>query len=116
LIAFERADGRLIGFVEETLELGEEIAIPASALAQAWRGGSRAARLVRLMTGSDIDPLDEVRARQVGERLGVRGRTDVVDAHVVCCAIERNAALVTSDPDDLEALADPSENLVLVSV
>ena len=26
------------------------------------------------------------------------------------------AALLTSDPDDMEALADPAENLVLVSV
>jgi hypothetical protein len=98
------------------IEEGEEILIPSSALAQVWRGGPRSARLVRLIAGCQSDSLDEARAREVGERLGSRGRSDIVDAHVVCCAVDRGADLVTSDPDDMKALAEPTERLVLISV
>ena len=49
------------------------------------------------------DPLDEARAKEVGERLGDRDKADVADAHVVCCAIEREAELLTTDRDDIES-------------
>ncbi len=38
LIAFERAGARTAGFLDEAIEGGEEIVIPASVLAQVWRG------------------------------------------------------------------------------
>jgi predicted nucleic acid-binding protein len=116
LIAFERAEKRIAAFVEEAMELGEEITIPATVLAQAWRGGPRAARLSRLIGGSQSDSLNELRAKEVGERLGNRDAADIADAHVVCCALERNAALITTDPDDMNALAEPDEDLTVVSV
>jgi hypothetical protein len=116
LIAFERFEERIETFLEEVLEGDDEIVIPASALAQVWRGGPRSARLARLMAGSLGDPLDEARAKEVGERLGDRDRADVADAHVVCCALDRVAIAITSDPDDIEALAEPAEKLILVSV
>ncbi len=115
LIAFERFEDQIDAFLEEAIKVGEEIVIPASAFAQVWRG-PRSARLARLMAGSKSDALDEVRAKQVGERLGRRDKADVADAHVVCCALERDAELITSDPDDMEALIEAGENLVLVSV
>ena len=102
--------------LDEGIEEGEEIVIPTSALAQAWRGGPRSARLARLMSGSTSDALDETRAREVGERLGRRGKVDIADAHAVCCALERDAELVTLDPDDMEALVDLGGELTLVSV
>lgn len=97
-------------------ELGIRLLIPASALAQAWRGGPRSARLARLIAGCDIDSLDEPRAKEVGVRLGVRGDSDVADAHAVCCAVERRAPIATSDPGDIEALAEPGESLTLIPV
>lgn len=115
LIAFERAERRVAAFLEAVIEDEKEIVIPASALAQVWRGGPRSARLARLIAGSQSDPLDEVRAKEVGERLGSHGKADVADAHVVCCALERDAELLTSDRYDIEALVGPTENLVLVS-
>lgn len=90
--------------------------MPTSALAQAWRGGPRSARLARLVDHSEVDPLDEFRAKQIGERIGSRGTSDVTDAHVFCCAIEYQAALVTSDPGDMEALAAPDESLLLIAI
>jgi hypothetical protein len=116
LIAFERAERRVAGFIEEAMELGKEITIPASALAQVWRGGPRAARLAHLIDGSESDPLDESRAKEVGERLGSRDKADIAAAHVICCALDHDAAVITSDRDDIEALAEPKEHLTLVSI
>jgi hypothetical protein len=99
-----------------TREYGFEVQIPSSALAQVWRGGSRSAVLARLVDASRVDSLDERRAKQIGERLGARERTDVVDCHVVCCALEWGAMVATSDGDDIRILADPDESLALIAV
>jgi predicted nucleic acid-binding protein len=72
--------------------------------------------LARLVEASEIDPLDEERAKAVGVRLGRRDASDVADAHVVCCASEQRAAVVTSDSEDIRALAEPGESLTLVSI
>lgn len=72
-------------------------------------GWAKAARLAKLLEVAEVDALDEGRAREVGVRLGVRGGRDVVDAHVVCCAVEREAVIVTSDRKDMEALIGPDE-------
>jgi predicted nucleic acid-binding protein len=101
---------------EEVIEEGEEILVPASVLAQVWRGGPRSARIARLMAGTISDALDEARAKEVGERLGNRDKADIADAHVVCCAIECDADLLTADRDDIEALTEPGERLTVVSL
>lgn len=116
LIAFERGDQRVRALSEQSDAFGISIAIPASALAQVWRAGPRSASLARLMSSSTSDSLDEPRAKEVGERLGRRDRADIADAHVVCCALGHDAAIVTSDSDDMEALAAPGERLTFVSI
>lgn len=116
LIGFERGSKIVSALLEEAEECGDEVVIPASVLAQAWRGGPRAARLARLVDGAEIDALDERRAKEVGGRLGSRGGRDLVDAHAVCCAVEREAAILTSDPDDTEALIEPGEEIELIRV
>jgi hypothetical protein len=65
---------------------------------------------------AEIDALDEARAKEVGARIGARETTDVADAHVFCCALERRAVLITSDPSDMEALARPGERLELIAI
>jgi predicted nucleic acid-binding protein len=116
LIGVERGSGVVSALLEDAEEAGDEVVIPASVLAQAWRGGAKAARLARLVNASEIDDLSESRAKEVGGRLGTRGGRDVVDAHVVCCAVEREAAILTSDPDDAEALTEPGEDVELIRV
>lgn len=116
MIAIERNDDRLRATLESAALLGSEVIVPTSALAQAWRGGRRSARLARWIKGGEIDPLDQRRARQIGERIGARGTSDVTDAHVLCCALEYRAALVTSDPDDMEALVAPDESLLMIAI
>jgi len=116
LIAFERADETVAALIEGAAKLQATVVIPASALAQAWRGGPRSARLAHLLAHTASEPLDESRAKEVGERLGRRAGTDIADAHVVCCALDQGAIVFTSDRGDIEALAEPNEHLTLIAI
>lgn len=116
LIAFERGREAVAVIVAQAEALDMELVIPATALAQAWRGGPRSASLAMLIDGANVEPLDERRAKQVGERLGQRGTTDVADAHVVCTALDRDASILTSDPDDIAGLTQADETLEIVPV
>lgn len=116
LIDVERGSKTVIALAKQAHRLGGDTVIPASALAQVWRGGPKAARLARLVAGSDIDTLGEDRAKEIGARLGAHGARDVTDAHVACCAIERRAVIATSDRRDIEALVAPDEPVRLIAV
>jgi predicted nucleic acid-binding protein len=117
LIAFEREEEDMVAIIDQAASIEASVLIPASALAQAWRGGGpRSARLARLIAGTESDALDEARAKEVGERLGNRDKADVADAHVVCCAIDHDAILVTSDPEDIKTLTGPPERLTVVPI
>lgn len=116
MIGLERGSEMMVAIADEAGKLGGETVIPASVLSQVWRGGQHSARLSRLIKGSEIDALDESRAKEVGTRLGARRATDVADAHVVCCAVERNAIVATSDQADIGALVDVDEVVRLLPV
>lgn len=107
LIALDRNDRRVIVLIARATERGMRITIPATALAQAMRNPARQARLSRLIrqAGTDLMPLDGPDATAVGLLLARTGTADVVDAHVVICAQRAGQAVVTSDPDDLRAIA-----------
>jgi hypothetical protein len=106
LIALESRDRRAAGYIQRAREIGAPIFIPAGVVAQAWRNGSRQARLAALLGSPDVtvDPLDSERARATGEFCGRRRASDVVDASVVLAAREHRGFVVTSDPDDLARL------------
>jgi predicted nucleic acid-binding protein len=91
------------------------LAVPGGAVAQAWRGGPRQARLARLLADPDVDvpPLDELAARAVGLLCGRSGHADVVDVHIALHARANGHLVVTSDPDDIHAV-DPG--LAIVNV
>jgi PIN domain-containing protein len=109
LIGLERGSEMMLALAEYAEKRGDGPVIPASVLAQVWRGGPKAARLAKLLEVAEVDSLDEDRGREIGARLGARESSDVVDAHVVCCAIEREAVVLTSDRSDIEALTGPEE-------
>jgi hypothetical protein len=92
------------------------VVLPASVLAQVWRGGPRAAPLAQFLEAGEVDSLEEGRAKEIGLRLGDRETSDVTDAHVVCCATEFKAIIATSDPRDIQALVRPGERLTLIPV
>jgi hypothetical protein len=78
--------------------------VPAGVLGQAWRGGPQA-QLSRLLRGCRIEDLDEDRSRKAGAACARATLSDVVDASVVVGATARGDLVVTSDPDDMLALA-----------
>jgi hypothetical protein len=57
--------------------------------------------LARLLRGCDQIEFTPQHARDEGVLLAGSVTHDIVDAAVVLTAVERNAAVVTSDPDDL---------------
>ena len=91
------------------------ITIPATALAQAIRNPARQSRLSRLIrqAGTDLIPLNGPDATAVGLLLARTATADIVDAHVVICALRAGQAVVTSDADDLRRIA-PELQLVVV--
>ena len=116
LIAVGRFERSLWAILAEGRERGTDTFVPSTALAQAWRGGPRSAPIARLLEACAVERLDEDRAKEVGIRLGVRGASDVPDAHVVCCAAAREAVVVTSDPDDIAALNEPGAEVPLIEI
>jgi predicted nucleic acid-binding protein len=113
LIAIDRGDPRLQALLDEAAASGADIAVPAGAVAQAWRGSARQARLSRFLRLRMVTtvPLDEPEARAAGALCGRAGTADVIDASLVICARARNHAVVTGDARDIAAL-DPSLTLI----
>ena len=113
LIAFERADRRVIAIIARALHHHDTIAVPVGVVGQVWRDGRRQARLARLLASKpvEIEPLDDEGARAAGQLCGARGTYDVIDATVARCARRRGAAVVTSDRDDIQHL-DPTLRII----
>ena len=113
LIAIERGDRRLQALLDEAHAVGTVIAVPAGVVAQAWRGGTRQARLARFLRLAMVMvvALDEPEARAAGVLCSQTATADLVDASVVICARARGHAVISSDPDDLAAL-DPALRIV----
>ena len=109
LIAIERGDPRLQALLDEAHAADADLAVPAGVVAQAWRDGTRQARLARFLGLATVTvvPLAEPEARAAGALCGRVGTADIVDASVVICARDRRHAVISSDPDDLAAL-DPT--------
>jgi hypothetical protein len=105
LIAADRAERRTWARHRALLALREVPTVPAPVVAQSWRGGGRQALLARLLAGCDVEALDDGQARAVGSLAARAATTDIVDACVVEGAIRRRDLVVSSDPDDLQAIA-----------
>ena len=106
LLALERGDSRVRALLRRALEADLPLSVPAGVVAQAWRGGPRQARVARLLADPSVHvaPLDDMTARAVGLLCGRSGHRDVVDVHVVLLAEEQGHTVVTSDPEDLNAV------------
>jgi len=87
------------------LALREVPTVPAPVVAQSWRGGGRQALLARLLAGCYVEALDDGQARSVGTLAARAATSDIVDACVVEGALRRHDIVVSSDEDDLQAIA-----------
>lgn len=109
LMAAERDRSRFWLMHERAMERGAEPIVPATVLAQVRR--SPAGRgLARLLEGCRVAGLDRESAELVGDLLGMAGRNDVVDAHVVVCCLLFGGTCVTSDDGDIRHLAEAARS------
>jgi predicted nucleic acid-binding protein len=113
LMALERNDRRVVALLARAQELGGEVIVPATALAQVVSVPARQGPLMRLLRQprTTAVALGRADASFVGQLLAATGTADLADAHVVVCARRAGHAVVTSDPDDLQRL-DPDLPLI----
>jgi hypothetical protein len=106
LVAAERNSRRM--WALHAGYLAEDVipVVPAPVLAEAWRGGSRQASLVRFLRMCDVEPMSEELARQVGVLAGASGHDDIVDVAVTEGAIRRGDAVVTSNVTHIRKVAE----------
>jgi predicted nucleic acid-binding protein len=113
LIALEAGNRRMAVLIEEAIAGNATLAIPAGALAQAWPGGERQARLARLLRSSVITvvPLAQGTAMRIAARCAATGTSDVIDVSVALCARDHGHPVITTDPGRLRAI-DPMLSLL----
>jgi len=103
LIGWERADRAVTTLVAGARRKKVTLTIPAGCGAQTWRDPRRQARLAALVRDPNVDvvAMNVVEAQKVGLLLADTGTSDITDAHGAVCALRLEAAVVTSDPEDI---------------
>lgn len=103
LVAIDKRD-RTVGAMLRVLQRdGVPLTTSGGVVAQVWRDGSRQANLARILSGVDVDALDGVTARRVGDLLRRNRSDDLVDAHVALL-VQPESQVLTSDEPDIKAL------------
>jgi hypothetical protein len=106
IIASERNDPMMAAIVKAARKNRIPILVPATVVAETWRGPSTHTRSAHLFGSIDGFPdLNEQGARQVGALLAFSNTAAIVDGNVVAIAIAlRPATIVTSDVHEIEHL------------
>ena len=99
LIAVDKRDRKIGAMLRVLQRDGVPVVSSAGALAQVWRDGRRQANLARVVSGVDIDGLDEASAKKVGELLRANRSDDLVDAHVALLVQPADQVLTSDEPD-----------------
>jgi hypothetical protein len=105
LVAIDRDDRDVHKKIRDAQRLGLPVRTNPMVLAQAWRNGSRQARLVRVLRGVQVVPITREDGERAGELLGAARTDDPIDATVVLLA-RAGDQILTSDLGDLRALAE----------
>ena len=113
LIALEGNDRALWRRVKRAATSGSTVATHGGVVAQVWRGGARQARLAMALRAVVTVPLDEGLGRRAGVLLSRSGLIDAIDAALVALC-DHDDEILTSDPDDLHALAQAARLRVSV--
>lgn len=104
LIAIDNRRADVVRRHESRLARGHHIMVPAPVAAQVVRAPQRQARLMVTLRGCQIVPFEKRHIAEVGVLLARSGTSDVVDGFVAVAAAEADAAVVTSDADDIRLL------------
>jgi predicted nucleic acid-binding protein len=99
------------GWVKAVRDRRGNVVTAASTLAEVLRGGSRDARLHRVLGRITVIPIDTQQGRAAGEllgRTGLSGHRCALDALLAVVALDqpRPVVLLTSDPRDLARLTE----------
>lgn len=91
--------------------------VPTVVLAESTAGTARTdANINRLLKSCEVDPVvAEAKARRAGQLRARARRGSAIDALVVALA-EPGSTVMTSDPDDLGALAAHADQVVIEAV
>lgn len=116
-IATERGSRDVAALVKRERLAGRAPVTNGAVVAQVWRGGrGRQALVARLLAGTDVVPVGDRIGRRAGMLLAASEGSDAVDAAVMALAADGDDIL-TSDPDDLRALAEAADvHIDLISV
>jgi hypothetical protein len=114
LVAVDRGDRAMAARLRVAERAGLELRSNGAVVAQVWRDpAGRQVELARLLRSVDVKAVDRRVGQDAGILAGRAGRGDAVDATVVAIA-DRGDRILTSDPDDMEALVSASGRAILV--
>jgi predicted nucleic acid-binding protein len=114
LIGLDRGLASVRGYILLADRDKAALSTSSAVVAQVWRGGGRQARLARFL-GSDLVTevaLDTEAGRRIGVLAAAVGSKDVVDGHVALIALDRDAVVLTSDPEDIARWGVPEARIV----
>jgi hypothetical protein len=103
LISVDRGEKSAHTFLTAAVRSGTALHTTHPVVSQVWRGGPRQARLSAFLKGVTVHAFDD--GRPVGRLLARAATSDVVDAHLVICAVRLGHDILTGDPGDLGPLA-----------
>ena len=110
LIGVDRNDHFVLWQLRAAQEDGLELRTNPMVLAQVWRDHrGRQANLARLLQAVKVLPIHDEDGREAGALLAQAGTADPIDATVVLLA-DPGDRILTSDPDDLTALAEAAKS------
>lgn len=104
LVAAEASDERMWAIHKRAMARGVQPVVPATVLAEVWRGGRGQHRLDQFVRSCDVEGFSEESARAAGVLLSLAPH-GVVDASVVECALRRASPCVTGNRSHLTQLA-----------
>lgn len=106
IIASERNDPLIAAILKAARKNRTPVIVPASVVAETWRGPTTHPRAAQLFGSIDAFPeLSETSARRVGALLAISKTAAIVDGHVVAVALAlRPSTIVTSDVGDVTHL------------
>lgn len=104
VIAAESGTERMWALHQHVLDRGVTPVVPATVLAEVWRGGRGQHRLGQMIRSCEVEILSEPSARDAGVLLSAAAH-GVVDATVVECVLRRSCPCVSGDRGHLIDLA-----------
>ncbi|HEV8562604.1 MAG TPA: hypothetical protein VGR06_40320 [Actinophytocola sp.] len=113
-VAVDRGDRAMIARLRAAQRHAVDLRTNAMVVSQVWRDPyGRQAQLAILLRAVDVQPVDQQIGRDAGVLLGRAGMRDSIDATVVLMA-NTGDRVITSDPQDIAALAHAADRKVLV--